>query len=105
MAQNNHPQRYQRKQSADEISMIEDVLREGQGEFEAFENFKPKEKLSYGFDIDEASLCAETEIQTKLLIQFKDLSSEPQIDNKGVSERLHVEESDEEVNRKKNQRV
>ena len=27
MAQNNHPQRYQRKQSADEIGMIEDVLR------------------------------------------------------------------------------
>ena len=27
MAQNNHPQRYQRKQSVDEISMIEDVLR------------------------------------------------------------------------------
>ena len=27
MAQNSHPQRYQRKQSADEIGMIEDVLR------------------------------------------------------------------------------
>ena len=27
MAQNNHPHRYQRKQSADEIGMIEDVLR------------------------------------------------------------------------------
>ena len=27
MAQNNHPQRYQRKQSVDEIGMIEDVLR------------------------------------------------------------------------------
>jgi hypothetical protein len=27
MAQKNHPQRYQRKQSVDEISMIEDVLR------------------------------------------------------------------------------
>ena len=27
MAQHNHPQRYQRKQSADELGMIEDVLR------------------------------------------------------------------------------
>ena len=27
MAQNNHPQRYQRKQSANEIGMVEDVLR------------------------------------------------------------------------------